>query len=466
MNKNYSLLLIKLIFFATFILISFISNAQVGVGTTAPDADLDVVSTAAAGNALQVNAEHTTNTSATAIIKNLGLGTGLNLQLLNTANTNPGIEINQLGAGAAMYNRMEGSGYGIYNELLGTSTLGIYQDLSQNGGIAEYANYGVQDGNAFFVNATNDINTPTSGGDVFAFRGDIHTSTPWVPGEGVFGAVFVGIQHGRSHTLILNHTAASGRNAEAFTVNTANNDPAFIAGTLGGGSAIVAINQNNNITGILNVGYFGYQGTDVDNHIGVVGLSEPAPGWGVGVLGQGNFYGVLSNGDSGATGTKTFLIDHPEDPTNKMLKHFSIESNEVLNMYRGTAIFDTNGKAVVSLPDYYDSINSNPSYQLTPIGAAMPNLYIAVEISNGQFVIAGGAPNKKVSWQITAERNDPYMQQNPQKREVVVIKEGERKGKYLNPELYGQPKEEGMFYNANNENIKPSKIDDSSLKKN
>jgi hypothetical protein len=96
----------------------------------------------------------------------------------------------------------------------------------------------------------------------------------------------------------------------------------------------------------------------------------------------------------------------------------------------------------------------------------MPNLYIAVEISNGQFVIGGGAPNKKVSWQITAERNDPYMQQNPQKREVVVIKEGERKGKYLNPELYGQPKEEGMFYNANNENIKPSKIDDSSLKKN
>ncbi|MDP5082224.1 MAG: hypothetical protein NWP87_06160, partial [Winogradskyella sp.] len=151
-------------------------------------------------------------------------------------------------------------------------------------------------------------------------------------------------------------------------------------------------------------------------------------------------------------------IDHPEDPANKILKHFSIESNEVLNMYRGIESFDANGKAVVSLPDYYDSINKNPSYQLTPIGAAMPNLYIESEINNGEFIIAGGVANKKVSWQITSERNDPYLKQNPEQRDVVLIKEGERSGKYLNPELYGQPKGKGLFYNANNENQKASKI--------
>ncbi len=48
-----------------------------------------------------------------------------------------------------------------------------------------------------------------------------------------------------------------------------------------------------------------------------------------------------------------------------------------------------------------------------------------------------------------AERNDPYFQQNPQKREVEVQKTGDAAGKYLQPQLYGQPKEMGMYYKKN-----------------
>ena len=33
-------------------------------------------------------------------------------------------------------------------------------------------------------------------------------------------------------------------------------------------------------------------------------------------------------GDVGASGTKPFVIDHPVDPENKILKHFAIESND------------------------------------------------------------------------------------------------------------------------------------------
>ena len=70
----------------------------------------------------------------------------------------------------------------------------------------------------------------------------------------------------------------------------------------------------------------------------------------------------------------------------------------------------------------------------------MPNLYISKEIDNGNFIISGGVPNKKVSWTVTAERNDPYLQQNPIKKEDIVDK-GERRGKYLMPSLFGQPEE-------------------------
>ena len=67
------------------------------------------------------------------------------------------------------------------------------------------------------------------------------------------------------------------------------------------------------------------------------------------------------------------------------------------------------------------------------------------------FVVAG-TPNTKVSWTVYADRNDPYMQQNPERGIDVVKKEGSRQGKYFSPELYGKPESAGMFY-TNNESM-------------
>ena len=61
----------------------------------------------------------------------------------------------------------------------------------------------------------------------------------------------------------------------------------------------------------------------------------------------------------GCSGVKTFIIDLPLDPVNKALKHFSIESNEVLTLYRGVAKFDASGRIVVELPDYFQAIKKN-----------------------------------------------------------------------------------------------------------
>ncbi|MFD2916520.1 hypothetical protein [Psychroserpens luteus] len=478
MKIKYNWLLKRITLFTLFTLISLTINAQVGVGTTTPDAQLDIVTLAATGNALQVNDDNTSNASSSAWLLNSGLGFGINLNTLNAANNAASLRVLQFGTGVlargieidmqpgtiseglSIFN--SGSGFGIYNLVGGASVVGMYSDLSDHGGFGEYIDLDVNDGTGVLVNAVDNIGAPTTGGDVFAFNGTVYTSTP--TGAFVNGAVLSGQQLGTGHGIIINHSGTAGRNAEFNINNAANTDPAIFSVHLGQGSAIQAQNQSNLITGTITVADFAYTGTDIADHVGASGYSQPTVGWGIGVLGEGGWYGVVSQGDFTATGTKAFTIDHPEDPENKILKHFSIESNEVLNMYRGVETFDANGKAVVSLPDYYDSINKNPSYQLTPIGAAMPNLYVESEIGNGQFVIAGGVPNKKVSWQITAERNDPYLQQNPEKREDVVTKEGERNGKYLNPELYNQPKEKGMFYNANNRNQKASKIKTSTVK--
>jgi len=186
---------------------------------------------------------------------------------------------------------------------------------------------------------------------------------------------------------------------------------------------------------------FGLYGRNYDA-IGPLGNAVGTYGFGyIGVWGDQsdpNGYSIYANGDFGAAGTKAFAIDHPLDPEEKYLKHYSVESNEVLNMYRGTVAFDANGEAIVTMPDYFDAVNANFSYQLTPIGGYAP-LYIKEKLNEGVFVIAGGQLGMEVSWTVYAERNDPYLQQHPESKEVEVEKEDWNKGKYLQPDLYGQP---------------------------
>lgn len=180
-------------------------------------------------------------------------------------------------------------------------------------------------------------------------------------------------------------------------------------------------------------------GNNTQNSIGTYGMGYVGV-WGDLNVGNNSGIAIYANGDLAASGVKTFSIDHPADPENKYLKHFSIESDEVLNMYRGTIEFDANGEAVIILPDYVELINVNYSYQLTPIGAYAP-LYIKEEIADGKFIIAGGTSSMKVSWTVYGERNDPYLVQNPEKRNVEPVKEEWNQGKYLLPYLYNQPED-------------------------
>ncbi|GAB4553614.1 MAG: hypothetical protein Tsb0013_16070 [Phycisphaerales bacterium] len=176
----------------------------------------------------------------------------------------------------------------------------------------------------------------------------------------------------------------------------------------------------------------------------IYGQTTAATGTNFGVYGEVNAtnttgWGVFSNGRLGASGTKSFCIDHPLDPANWYLLHYSTESPEPLNTYSGNAVFDHQGLAVVRLPDYFQSLNTNVRYHLTPVGAAMPNLHVARKVQDNTFVVAGGVPGAEVSWQIIGTRNDPYVRMIG--APVEVQKGPGERGRFLMPELYDMPAE-------------------------
>jgi hypothetical protein len=117
-------------------------------------------------------------------------------------------------------------------------------------------------------------------------------------------------------------------------------------------------------------------------------------------------------GNFAASGSKTFLIDHPLDPERRILKHAAAESNEVINFYSGNVTTDASGKAVVQLPAYFEAINKDYRYQLTVIGA-FAQAIVSSEVQNNQFEISTSLPNLKVSWEVKGVRNDAYMQAHP-----------------------------------------------------
>jgi hypothetical protein len=77
------------------------------------------------------------------------------------------------------------------------------------------------------------------------------------------------------------------------------------------------------------------------------------------------------------------------------------------------------------------------------IGSPSPNLFLADEISNNRFKIAGGVENLKVSWQVTGTRKDPWAR----KYSVPVEQEklDNERGYYLHPELYNQSEEQSLM---------------------
>ncbi len=246
-----------------------------------------------------------------------------------------------------------------------------------------------------------------------------------VDGEGRANAIIADSSLAGSVTLLARSFATTGNSvAGEFSTESDN------------GTGVHAIAKST--SGVT----FGVRGIVESTDSGAAGVRGEAPngGSGYGVYGSatgGTAFGVYANGRLGSSGTKSFMIDHPLDPGNKFLYHYSTESPEVLNSYSGTVTLDENGQAWVELPEYFESINIDPRYQLTAIGAPAPMLHVASEIQNNEFLVSGGQVGMRVSWEVKAKRNDAFVAQLG--APVERVKTGLEKGRYLQPALYGQP---------------------------
>ncbi|MFN8745754.1 MAG: hypothetical protein ACK5ZN_12395 [Phycisphaerales bacterium] len=135
----------------------------------------------------------------------------------------------------------------------------------------------------------------------------------------------------------------------------------------------------------------------------------------------------------------SFKIDHPLDPANKYLYHSFVESPDMLNIYSGVVRTDDRGFATVTLPSYFEALNTDYRYQLTIIDESGSDEFIQAKVvskvKNGQFVLRTSSPSTEVSWQVTGIRNDAWARANRIVPEVDKV--GSAKGTYLHPELFG-----------------------------
>lgn len=242
---------------------------------------------------------------------------------------------------------------------------------------------------------------------------------------------------GTGHAGLFEKTRTTGSTAtlrvtNASTSSSAHGVHSIITSTSPGGNS-TALRGENRGEGFLGIGVWG---------------SHNGSGWGVyGTSGSGglagNFAGDVFVSGSLSKGSGTFKIDHPLDPANMYLSHSFVESPDMKNIYDGVVTLNDDGSATVTMPSYFDALNTEFRYQLTCIGGYAP-VYIAEEINDRQFSIAGGSPGLKVSWQITGIRQDPFAKANPV--QVEEQKSAHEQGRYLHPELYDQPEEKGIYY--------------------
>jgi len=208
-----------------------------------------------------------------------------------------------------------------------------------------------------------------------------------------------------------------------------------------GGTGVIAEGGDGTISGGDGISSVGGHGSGAGNR-GGSGIDATG---GPGDNGAANGLAGLFHGDVTVTGNLSkgggaFKIDHPLDPENKYLYHSFVESPDMMNIYNGNVTTDSSGEAVVTLPDWFDTLNRDFRYQLTVVGQ-FAQAIVGSEIQNNRFTIKTNVGNVKVSWQVTGIRQDAYA--NAHRIPVEEEKSARERGYYLHPDAFNQPEERG-----------------------
>jgi hypothetical protein len=239
------------------------------------------------------------------------------------------------------------------------------------------------------------------------------------------------------------------------TTDANNQNVAGVHGNSGGEDGTGVFGEAN--SGPLAAGVWGRSFAG-DNGFGVYGNSTGLNGTGVyGKANNGSFaagiHGVSASGYAGFFSGNVFVtgdlssfqsfskIDHPLDPANKYLRHSSVESPDMKNIYDGVVTTDENGEATITLPDYFEALNRDFRYQLTVIGE-FAQAIVGSKIKGQRFTIKTNKPYVEVSWQVTGIRQDAYAKSH--RLQVEEEKPQQERGYYLHPKVFGQPEEKGL----------------------
>ena len=190
-----------------------------------------------------------------------------------------------------------------------------------------------------------------------------------------------------------------------------------------------------------NVSVYGAAADGTNTNIGIYGTAS-----GSGTNYAGFFDGNVAVNGTLSKGGGSFRIDHPLDPQNKYLFHSFVESPDMMNVYNGNVQTDASGYAAVTLPSWFEALNRDFRYQLTVVdegdGDGFAQAKVVRGVKDNSFAIRTSSPFTSVSWQVTGIRHDRFADAN--RIQVEVDKPASERGKYLHPELYGQPRESGI----------------------
>jgi hypothetical protein len=251
------------------------------------------------------------------------------------------------------------------------------------------------------------------------------------------------------------HSAVAGNGAQALFGDTGGVGVGAYGGSSNGNSSTNSVGgdglyaKGGKGTAIFDVGGIGVTAVGGDGQgsggiggdgINAYGGSGPdGGGYGIFAVAEsgsnaGGFVGDVFVSGSFSKSSGSFKIDHPLDPANKYLYHSFVESPDMLNIYNGNVVTDGGGTAVVTMPAWFEALNTDFRYQLTAIGQPA-QAWIASEISNGSLTIKTSKPGVKVSWQVTGIRQDAWA--NAHRIQVEVDKAQTDQGHYIHPELFG-----------------------------
>jgi len=329
-----------------------------------------------------------------------------------------GVSASSIGYGVYGYaSNTDGVNYGVYGESDSRFGTGVYGEVTDTDSAGQSC--GVLGKNAGLGSGVYGEVTATTGVTYGVYGYSQSTS-----GRGVYGFAFAG--SGETYGVYGTSWSMSGRGVYGLASDST-------------GENCGVIGQSNSTMG---VGVFGVVTPNSGLNYGVYGWTYSTSGYGGYFDGDVHVDGTLSKSAG------SFLIDHPLDPENKLLRHNFMESPENLVVYRGKVELDGNGEAMVEMPGYFKALTkeAEATVNLTPIGK--PYLFGYQMQDGGDGFKIYGEPNREIAWTLYADRDDPTMRRL--KKPVEEDKGPGNKycdqGKLLDPVAYGYPESMGRNY--------------------